>query len=658
MDEHNKKSCNGDMNCHKEGHEHHKHGECCAHGHDHCGECHHEHKHEHEHEHGDCCCGHSHEHAEKPNYIIYLVSLAVFAISFILGEIAFIAQIIAVLICGYSIFKTGIKSLAKLKFDETTLILIAAAAAICMGEYSEAYFITLLFTIGEIIEDYAVDKSQSKVDELITLTDDIAYNELGEKIDAEQLKVGDVFLVKPGDKVCTDAQITKGNSDFNTSNLTGESIPSTLEAGDKVLAGYINLSSSVICTATADYSNSTAAKIKDYVRRSSEKKANTEKFITKFARIYTPAVIITALLMAVILLTFKITDFTDAVKRALTFMIASCPCAIVISIPLAYFSAIGAASKNGVLIKGSKFINTLAKTDGIAFDKTGTLTTGALTVEKVIITGQMSENELLAYTCALEKHSSHPMAKAICKYYKGEVPTAETTNEVFGKGIAGSVNGRQIIAGNRKLLEENGIKNDININAHIYVCEGNALVGAIVLADEIRPDVRKTLSMLNSMGIKDVYMLSGDSDEAVGKTCAQIGGIHGFGGLLPTDKTQRIKEIKQTHRAVTYVGDGVNDAPSLTAADFGISAASTNALALESGDATLIHPRLTAIPKIIALARYTMRVIYSNIIFALLVKFAVMIAAAFGNAPIWLALFADVGVLIISVLHSATILRK
>lgn len=651
MDEKKKESCKGDMHCHDEGHEHHSHEGCSAHGHEHGGDCHHDH----EHEHGDCCCGHSHEHAEKPNYLIYAVSIVLFAISFLFDKSALILQIAAVIICGYTIFKTGILSFIKLKFDETTLILIAAAAAICMGEYSEAYFITLLFTIGELIEDYAVDKSQSKVEELITLTDDTAYNELGEKIDAVQLKIGDVFLVKPGGKVCTDARITKGHSDFNTSNLTGESIPATLEVGDSVLAGYINLSSSVICKATADYSNSTAAKIKDYVRRSSEKKANTEKFITKFAKVYTPAVIITALLMAAALLIFKVTDFADAVKRALTFMIASCPCAIVISIPLAYFSAIGAASKNGVLIKGSKFINTLAKTDGIAFDKTGTLTTGALTVERVITNGRMSEDELLSYTCSLEKHSSHPMAKAVCAYYKGDVPSAETTSEVFGKGIAGSVNGKQIIAGNKKLLEDNGIENDLNVDAHIYVCEGNTLVGAIVFTDEIRSDARQTINMLGSMGIKDIYMLSGDNDEAVEKTCAQLGGIQGFGGLLPTDKTQKIKEIKQSHKSIAYVGDGVNDAPSLTAADFGISAANANALALESGDATLIHPRLTAIPKIISLAKYTMRVIYSNIIFALLVKLAVMIAAAFGYAPIWLALFADVGVLIISVLHSATI---
>lgn len=635
---------------------HNEHDDCCHHEHGH--EHGHEHCHEHSHSHGECCCGHSHEHSEKPNYTVYAVSLVLFALSFALPKFAFIPQIAAVLICGFSIFKTGVVSLFRLRFDETTLILIAAAAAICMGDYSEAYLITLLFSIGELIEDYAVDKSQSKVENLINLTDDVAYNELGEKIDADEIKCGDVFLVKPGDKVCVDAQIIKGQSSFDTSNLTGESIPADCKADDTILSGYINISSSVVCRATTDYSNSTAAKIKEYVEQAAGKKASTEKFITKFAKIYTPVIIIIAVLMAIAMPVFGITGFADALKRALTFMIASCPCALVISIPLSYFSAIGAASKNGVLIKGSKFINTLAKADSIAFDKTGTLTKGVLKVKEVITNGNISEDELLSYVCAVEKHSSHPMAKAICDYYKGDVPEAEDVKEIFGKGIEGTVNGKRIIAGNKKLLEDNVIQGDIKTDAHIYVCEDSVLLGAVVLADEIRSDASEAVKMLNSLGVKDVYMLSGDNNTAVSSVCSQIGGIQGFGSLLPTEKTQKVKEIKQGHKSVVYVGDGVNDAPSLAAADFGISIGSSNALALESGDATLLYTKLTAIPNIISLAKYTMRVIYSNITFALLIKLAVLIAATLGYAPIWLALFADVGVLIITVLHSVTILYR
>lgn len=632
-------------------HENHKHDSCC---HEH----HHEHNHEHHHEHGECCCGHEHAHSEKPNYVAYIISIILFAVSFAFTRFSYIFVIDAVLICGFPVFKNGISSLAKFKFDESTLILVAVIASVCMKEYSEAFLITLLFSVGELIEDYAVDKSRSKVENLINLTNDIAYNELGEKIEADKIKSGDVFLVKPGDKVCVDAKIIKGQSGFDTSNITGESIPNDLKVDDTVLAGYVNLSSSVVCVATTDFNNSTAAKIKEYVQNASRKKAHTEKFITKFAKIYTPTIIILAVFLAVILPILGITDFSDSVKRALTFMIASCPCALVISIPLSYFGAIGAASKNGILIKGSKFINTLAVADSIAFDKTGTLTKGVLKVKSVKTAEKISENELFSYVCALEKHSSHPIAKALCEYYKGNVPEAEDVHEIFGEGIEGTINNKKFFVGNKKKADDSMPTPDFENGSHIYVYEDDSLLGAVALADEIREEAAETMEKLHSLNISDIYMLSGDNKAEVSAICNEIGNIEGIGSLLPTEKTQKINDIKRTHKAVIYVGDGVNDAPSLTAADFGISIGTGTAIALESGDATLLHGSLTAIPKIISLAKYTMRVIYINIFAALFIKFVVLVAAVIGYAPLWLALFADVGVLILTVLHSVSILYK
>ncbi len=641
-------------NEHQEHSEHsHEHG-CCSHdthNHEHC--CHDSHEHEHCcHDTHSCGCTHHHHTDLKSDIIIYAISFGLFLISILTeGVLSAIFAIIATLVCGKSIFTQGIKSIFKLRFDENTLILVAAFASILLKEYSEAYIVTLLFGIGAVLEEYAVKKSRKNIESLIDLTTDTAYNELGEKIDPAKIKAGDTFLVKPGDKVCTDAVIISGDSSFDTSGITGESMPYDLSADCIVYSGYINISSSVICRATTDYASSTASKIKHYVEEATHRKASTEKFITKFASIYTPTIIGLALLLAVILAVSGMTNIAEAVRRCLTFMIASCPCSLVISIPLSYYAGVGAISKYGLLIKGSQYINTLAGADAIALDKTGTLTKGKLSVADIKLLGDITEDTAMAYAKAMEAHSSHPIAQAICNHYDGEYPSAEDVKEHFGKGITGTIDGHSISLGTAEFAGSG------ELDDGIYLAIDGKLQAIIEVSDSMKDDAANMISQLKAIGINDIYMLSGDSKSKVEELCDKLGGIKGFGRLMPIQKADIIEKLKKEHKAVIFAGDGVNDAPSLAKADFSISIGSGSSLALETGDATLMSTRLCSIPKSIKKARQTMRTIYTNIVLSLVIKIAVLILASIGVAPIWLAVFADVGVLIITVIHSLSILR-
>ncbi len=632
----------GDGNCNHHSHE--EHG-CSCHG-------------------GGCDCGHEHAELGKTDLLVCTISVILFIVSVLLNNVVFSAILctLAVILCGCKIFAVGIKALLKLRFDENTLIVIAALASIMLGEFHEAYFITILFTIGNLLENYAVGKSRKRIEDLIDLTSDITYNELGDKIEPQALKTGDRFLVKPGDKVCLDAEIVSGTTSFDTSNITGESIPRNLGPGEAVVSGYVNLSASVVCMATSDYANSTASKIKEYVANASNKKADTEKFITKFASIYTPAVIICALILGITLAVSGITDITDALKRALTFMIASCPCALVISIPLSYYASIGAIGKYGLLIKGSKYINAMAKADMIAFDKTGTITKGRLAVSEIVCASGTSKEAVLVLAKALEIHSSHPIAQAICNSCTGEYTEASDVKEYFGKGMEGTVDGHKIIIGTPLFCREMGcISDDVGAfsdsTGGIMLCSDGKCIAMIRITDEIKSDAAIAVKALRDIGIKS-YMLSGDNDDEVDRICMQLGGITGKGNLLPQQKAEEITMLKKDSKAVIFVGDGVNDAPSLSEADFSVSIGSGSSLALESGDATLISSSLTAIPRAIKKARYTMQVIYSNIALALIFKMIVLVLAAVGIAPIWLAVLADVGILIITVMNSLSVFYR
>lgn len=651
--EHNQKECE----C--QSHHEHKHEECSCHGH-------HEHTHEgcgchghHEHNGHDCGCGHSHSHMEysKKHILIKGLSLILFALSLsIKGQIIpWIVCTIAVIICGYEFFVQGIKSLIKLKFDENTLIVIAALASIIMKEQNEAYLITVLFSLGQFLEGYAVEKSRKRIENLIDTTVDTAHNELGERISPELLREGDTFLAKPGDKICVDAVLTSLSGVFDASAITGESMPITLEKGDAVISGYINIGSSVTCTATCDYHNSTASKIKRYVENASERKSATESFITKFASVYTPAVICIAIVMGIGLAISGITTPYEAFRRALTFMIASCPCAIVISIPLAYYASVGAMSKYGLLVKGSKYINEMAKADAIAFDKTGTITTGKLSVSNVIFYEDTDVRDVIAIAKSLEIHSLHPIAQAICKYHTGEILTAENVKEHIGKGMEGYVENRFVVVGTPALATEKGYDIPEDSKGILVYIDGT-LTAEITVEDSMRNDSKDAVSLLKEMGLK-VCILSGDNKDNAEKVAAKMD-IDFFHSLSPEEKAKKISELKNAHKGVIFAGDGVNDAPSLSEADFSVSIGSGSSLALETGDSTLISSRLTTIPKSIKKARYTMNVVYTNIVLAIVIKFAVLALAAGGLAPIWLAVLADVGTLILTVINSLTVFIK
>jgi len=684
MDSHNHKHsecCNHKHHEHKHGeccnHEHHehKHGECCNHEHhEHKhGECcnheHHEHKHgeccthkHHEHKHDSTCscgCSHTHHHYSKKDLTIKGVSVVLFVISILLEAyptLSLLICLLATLLCGYEIFAEGIKSLARIKFDENTLIVLAVVASFIMKEQHEGYFITVLFSIGQFLEGYALSKSQEKIENLIGSTNDTAHNEHGEEIDPQSIKPGDVFLVKKGDKVCVDAVIVDGTGIFDTSAITGESIPSDISKGEKVISGYINIGSPIMCRATSDYENSTSSKIKKYVQNAGEKKAKTESFITKFASIYTPSVIGIAVVMGIALAAFGITTVPEALKRALTFMIASCPCAIVISIPLAYYAAIGAMSRYGLLVKGSKYINEMAKADAIVFDKTGTLTKGTLKVCKVTCFDNTDTSDVLSIAKSLEIHSLHPAAEAICRAFDGAYEKAENITEHIGRGIEGYIGTSLVVAGTWKLAAEKGYSIPEESNG-IFVYKDAVLCGIIEIEDEIRDEAKSTVDALTGIGFDKICILSGDNKDEVAKT-ASILGISATGELSPNEKALRIAELKKSSKSVIYAGDGVNDAPSLSEANFSVSIGSGSSLALETGDATLVARSLNAIPLAIKKARYTVFVIYSNLILAIGLKLAVLVLAALGGAPIWLAVLADVGTLIITVLNSLTVFFK
>lgn len=566
-----------------------------------------------------------------------------------------IAKISAIITCGYSILFYGVKSLLKLKFDENTLMSVAAIASAVMGDFNEAFLIVILFSIGEYLEDYAVEKSHRRIEKLMDITTDVAYNVNGEKISAENIKEGDRILVRPGDKLCVDVKIVKGNTSFDTSNITGETLPLDVKENSFALAGYLNTGNAVICEATSDYATSTTAKIKEYVENARAQKASTEKFITKFSKIYTPVVIVSAIVIGIILTISGITSATEAIKRALTFMIASCPCALVISIPLSYYAAIGSAGKMGILIKGSKHINTLAKADAVAFDKTGTLTEGKLVLSEIKTMGNMTSEEVLNYANAVEVNSSHPIAKAICNAATKTDYKAEDVKEHFGKGIEGIVNGHKVSIGNNKLTSRETSDDSWNI----VICIDGKDMAMLKLSDKVKGDAKQMLTLLSEKTqIKSAYILSGDSQAEVNRICNEIGNIKGYGNLLPEDKAHKLEKLKELHKNIVFVGDGNNDAPSLAVADFSISIGSGSSLALETGDATLLSHSLNAIVSVVKLARHTVGVVYSNLVFSLLAKLAVLVLAVIGIAPIWLALFADVGVLILAVLNSLSVLYK
>ena len=574
--------------------------------------------------------------------------------------VLFVMSLIATVLGGYKTFIKGAKSLIKLRIDETTLMSIAVIAAFVIGEFVEGAMVTVLFALGEIIEDKAVDSSRNDIEKLANIRPDNAtVIEKGEEIvvPAADVAVGSTVIVKPYERVPLDGIITKGNTTLDTSALTGESVPVDAGEGSEVLSGMMNGNSLVEIKTTKEFGDSTAARILRLVEDAAATKGNSEKFITRFASVYTPIIIVLSLLVAIIPPLMGAGNFQEWIYRALVCLVASCPCAIVISVPLSYFSGMGAASKNGVLIKGGKYVEALAKADAFVFDKTGTLTTGKLTVSNVCSYNGYTADEIIALAGACEKYSSHPVALAIReKAGKRNQPKISAYSEKAGHGISAIYDGKQILCGGYNVLSEEQ-KKTADKNASVYIVLDGEIIGAIALSDSVRSEAETVISNLKKLGIKDCVMLTGDKEEKAEEVSRSLGLDSYSAGLMPADKLVEVERIKKNHNAVCFVGDGINDAPVLTASDCGIAMGFGSEAAIESADAVLASGNLRQLPLAVRISKRVVATVKTNIAFALLVKAAVIVLAIVGFAPMWLSVIADTGVCVLCVLYASRLLR-
>lgn len=636
----------------------HKHCSCCCE--ESCcpkSEYLHEHAHAHEHEHGE---GEN----TKRDIIIVLACAAVFALSFIpvLEPYTLWLCLAAAAVAGRETLIEGIKGIFRLDFGEETLMTIAVIAAFAIGDFREGAMVALLFSLGEGLEDLAVDRSKENIAALADIRPDMAnvVTESGiEARRAEEIAVGTKLFVKVGERVPLDCKIIGAPATADASALTGESLPVTVAPGEVLKAGCVVLGSPAMGEAVSEYGDSAAARIIDMVQNAAEKKGATEKFISRFCRIYTPVVI--ALAAAVFLggwLT-GLLPAAEAAHRALVFLVSSCPCALVLSVPLAYFAGIGSASKNGVLIKGSEYCERLAKTKNAVFDKTGTLTTGKLRISEIKLHSDLSEDEVLRLASAAEAFSDHPIAKCVVESAKArglEAPASENVTETAGEGVAVTVGGRRVVCGNEKLFNRLSISLEHAEPANLYVAVDGVPVGSISLEDTLRPESVAAVRQLRTLGVEHAYMLTGDNEHAAEKVASECGLDGYYASLMPEDKVARIEEIKKSG-ATVFIGDGINDAPVLAAADVGAAMGMGTDAAIESADIVLMQGGVSALAKAIAISQKIMRCVRQNVIFIMAVKIAVLILGVLGCAPIWLAVFADVGVCMIALLWSLRLLR-
>ena len=605
------------------------------------------------------------EEIEKKDVALYIISLILFAISFIpiLKQFQRWICLAVVILAGYDLILEGIKNIFKLNFEEETLMTIAIIAAFILGEYPESCMVVLLFKLGEFIEDKAVEKSNKSIKNIVEIkskTANIVENDGTIKtVNVEDVQVGDTILIKPGEMVPVDSQIINGASTLDMSSLTGESMPVEVSAGKSILSGCINLNGSLTCKVKKDYKNSTTSQIIDLVNEATNNKGKTEEFVTKFSKIYTPIVMIIALVVAILPPIILNQEFKTWIIRALVFLVASCPCSIVISVPLAFFSCIGAASKKGLLIKGTKHIESLANTDYVAFDKTGTVTTGKMQIENLEVIKEFSEQEFLEYAYTVEKNSNHPISTAIAKKVENlEVKNnyvVENFEEIAGHGITAKINEKTVLFGNSKLLKNNNIKVEEGKNANYLVVNGKT-VGNVTFSEEIRQDLEKTIKELKKVNVEEAIMLTGDNTENANKIAKQIGISKVYAELLPQEKQEKVKELKQNGKVV-FVGDGINDSPVLAEADFGISMGEGTEIANSVADGILISNKVEVLPKIIKIAQKTMGIIKFNIVFSLVLKAVVLAMGVLGLAPIWLAVVADTGVSLLTIINSMRVLR-
>ncbi len=578
--------------------------------------------------------------------------------------------IVAYLIVGLEIVIKAIKNIFKGEvFDEHFLMAVATIGAFAIGEFPEAVAVMLFYQIGELFQDYAVDKSKESITNLMDIRPDVAVVKRNGKLETvkpETVKIGEEIVVKPGEKIPLDGTIIDGRSMLDTSALTGESVPRSAKIGEKVLSGCINQSGVLTIKVEKEFVESTVSKILDLVENASNKKSKSENFITKFAKIYTPTVVGIAVLLAIIppfLLNWG--SFSEWLERALTFLVVSCPCALVISIPLGFFGGIGGASRKGVLIKGSNYLELLSKTDIFVFDKTGTLTEGVFEVQKINPV-DISEEELLKIAAYAESYSNHPISASIKKAYQKEInqEIIEKTEEISGKGIVSQIENKTVVIGNNKIMQEKGIeyKESNDIGTILYVAINNKFEGSIVIADKIKEDAKQTIQGLKRNNVSKNVMLTGDKKEIAEKVAKQIEIDEVYTDLLPDQKVEKVEELmkqKTEKGKLAFVGDGINDAPVLAISDIGIAMGGLGSdAAIEAADIVIMNDKPSKILEAIKISNKTMRIVKQNIIFAISVKILVLILGACGIATMWEAVFADVGVSFIAILNSLRALGR
>ena len=600
--------------------------------------------------------------------IIAAVLIVVFSLLPAEGYLRFVLFMIPYLVIGYDILKKAFKGiLNKQVFDENFLMAVATVGAILLGDYSEGVAVMLFYQIGELFQSYAVGKSRRNISELMDIRPDYANIEKDgtlEQVDPDEVEIGTIIVVQPGEKVPIDGVITEGTSTLNTSALTGESLPRDAKAGDEVISGCINMTGLLKIRTTKEFGESTVSKILELVENSSSRKSKSENFISKFAKYYTPAVCYGALALAlippiVLLIMGKPAMWGDWIYRALTFLVISCPCALVISIPLSFFAGIGGASNQGILVKGSNYLETLAQTKYVVFDKTGTMTQGVFEVSG-IHHNEMPDEKLLEYAALAECSSSHPISKSLQKAYGKPIDRNRVSDieEISGNGVISKVDGVSVAAGNTKLMNRLGIayQDCHHVGTVVHMAIDGKYAGHILISDIIKPHAKEAIAELKKAGISKTVMLTGDSKRVADQVAEELGIQEVYSELLPADKVSRVEELlnqKSEKDKLAFVGDGINDAPVLSRADIGIAMGALGSdAAIEAADIVLMDDDPLKISKAIKIARKCIRIVYENIYFAIGIKILCLILGALGIANMWVAIFADVGVMILAVLNA------
>lgn len=600
--------------------------------------------------------------------IIAAVLIVVFSLLPAEGYLRFVLFMIPYLVIGYDILKKAFKGiLNKQVFDENFLMAVATVGAILLGDYSEGVAVMLFYQIGELFQSYAVGKSRRNISELMDIRPDYANIEKDgtlEQVDPDEVEIGTIIVVQPGEKVPIDGVITEGTSTLNTSALTGESLPRDAKAGDEVISGCINMTGLLKIRTTKEFGESTVSKILELVENSSSRKSRSENFISKFAKYYTPVVCYGAIALAlippiVLLIMGKPAMWGDWIYRALTFLVISCPCALVISIPLSFFAGIGGASNQGILVKGSNYLETLAQTKYVVFDKTGTMTQGVFEVSG-IHHNEMPDEKLLEYAALAECSSSHPISKSLQKAYGKPIDRNRVTDieEISGNGVIAKVDGISVAAGNTKLMNRLGIayQDCHHVGTVVHMAIDGKYAGHILISDIIKPHAKEAIAELKKAGISKTVMLTGDSKRVADQVAGELGIQEVYSELLPADKVSRVEELlnqKSEKAKLAFVGDGINDAPVLSRADIGIAMGALGSdAAIEAADIVLMDDDPLKISKAIKIARKCIRIVYENIYFAIGIKILCLILGALGIANMWVAIFADVGVMILAVLNA------